>query len=196
MIADEYFVMERENNDDYPLFSWDQPSGEFGLGRPVTHTERLKFRLGEPISPNFQWADFHEAPAPVVSEKLFRVLVPLDIYGVQLVPAEVRDPKVPFPETKDYWLMHVWNRIACINKEHSLLDVDEVDGRIWSIDKLVLDDRTLSSFDLPKRLVFSLTESTSVTLVHQTIRDEILAVDPTGIRFFNANDWNSDSSFE
>lgn len=195
MIADEYFVLERENNDNYPLFSWDQPSGEFGLGRPVKHEGPIKLRLGEPISPNFQWADFHETPAPVVSENIVRILAPLNIYGMQLVPAKVRNPKTPFSEEKDYWLVHVWNRIVCLDKEQSVLDVDEVDGRIWSIDKLVLDERTLSSFDVSKRLVFNLTESTSVTLIHQSVRDAILATNPIGVRFFAANEWNSDSSF-
>jgi len=46
MLQAEYFVLMRENNDNYPLFSWDQPRGDFGMGKPVKYREPIKFRLG------------------------------------------------------------------------------------------------------------------------------------------------------
>jgi len=196
MLQDEYYVIRRQNNDNYPLFSWDQSSGKFGLGRPVEVTEPVKLRLGEPIPPRFEWADYHSLPDPVVSSRIYEALLPLDLYGVQFVPATVRNPKDPFSATRDYWFIHVWNRIACLDKENSELDIDEVDGRIWGIDKLVLDEKTLTMFELPKRLLFELAEKTSVLLVHQTIKDAIESVHPKGVRFFKATEWNSDKTFE
>lgn len=196
MLQDEYFVIRRQNNDNYPLFSWDQLSGQFGMGKPAEVNEPIKLRLRDPVSPNFEWADYHVAPAPVVSKRIFDALTPLTLHGVQFVPAKVRNPRDPFSEPRDYWLIHVWNRIHCLDKEKSELDVDEVDGEIWGIKKLVLNEKTLGMFELRKRMMFELAEDTSVLLVHKRVKDTIESVHPKGVRFFNAAQWNSDKTFE
>jgi len=196
MLQDEYYIIQRTNNDNYPLFSWDQFENEYGLGKPVEYQEPVKFRLGDPLSPNFEWVDYHVAPEPIVSKIIVDALLPLDLYGIQFVPAKVRNPKDPFSEVKDYWFMHVWNQIACLDKEKSEIDYDEVDGQIWDIDKLVLDDKTLSLFELRKRQIFELTEDNSVLLLHQTVKDAIESANPKGCRFFKATDWHSDIVFE
>lgn len=196
MLQDEYYVIESENNDNYPMFSWDQLSTEFGRGKPAELKEPVKMRLGDPISPNFEWVDFHIVPDPVVSKRIVDALLPLNLHGVQFVPAKVRNPRDPFSEPHDYWFIHVWNRIHCLDKEKSELEIDEVDGRIWGIDKLVLNEKTLAMFELRKRLMFELTENTSVLLIHQRVKDAIESVHPKGVRFFKATDWNSDKTFE
>jgi hypothetical protein len=196
MFQDEYYIIERENNDNYPLFSWDESSGNFGLGKPVESNTPIKLRLGEPISPNFEWVDYHKLPDPVLSQRVADVLAPMNIYGIQLVPAKVRNPKDPSDGPHEYWLMHVWNRIFCLDTEQSKIRTNRAGTRIFSIDKFVLSAKALELIELPKRQVFELAEKTSVLLVHQSIKDAIMSVNPRGVRFFPANDWNSDSSFE
>jgi len=196
MLQDEYYVIESENNDNYPLFSWDQLSGDFGMGRPVEYKESVKFRLGDPLSPHFEWVDYHVAPEPIISKKIVDALMPLDLYGVQFVPAKVRNPKDPFSDAKDYWYMHVWNQIACLDREKSEIRTNKAGTRIFAIDKLILDEKILSLFELRKRLIFELTEKTPLLLVHQTIKDAIESVNPKGCRFFKATDWRSDIVFE
>ena len=196
MLQDEYYVIESENNDNYPLFSWDQFENEYGLGKPVEYQEPVKFRLGDPLSPNFEWVDYHVAPEPIISKKIVDALLPLDLYGVQFVPAKVRNPKDPFSEVKDYWFMHVWNQIACLDKEKSDFTMSKSGRTIFGIDKLVLNEKTLSLFELRKRQIFELTEDTSVLLIHQSIKDAIDSVKPKGCRFFKATDWYSDIVFE
>lgn len=196
MLQSEYYVIESENNDNYPLFSWDQLSGQFGMGKPVEVNEPIKLRLRDSVSPNFEWADYHVAPAPVVSKHIVDALMPLDLHGVQFVPAKVRNPRDPFSEPCDYWLIHVWNRIHCLDNEKSELEVDEVDGEIWGIKKLVLNEKTLGMFELRKRMMFELAEDTSVLLVHQRVKEAIESVHPKGVRFFKATDWNSDKTFD
>ena len=96
MLQAEYYAVERENNNSYPLFSWDQKSAGTGQGVPIQYTEPLKFRLGKPIPSKVKWVDYHKAPDPVISLPLARVLEKLDIYGIQLIPAKVRTPKIHF----------------------------------------------------------------------------------------------------
>ncbi len=166
------------------------------MGRPVEYKELVKFRLGDPLSPDFEWVDYHVAPEPIISKKIVEALMPLDLYGVQFIPAKVRNPKDPFSEVKDYWFMHVWNQIACLDKEKSEIDYDEVDGQIWDIDKLVLDEKMLGLFELRKRQIFELAEKSPVLLVHQTIKDAIESVHPKGCRFFKAAEWYGDIVFD
>ncbi|MGN0920994.1 MAG: imm11 family protein [Cellvibrio sp.] len=199
MLQAEYYVVERENNDHYPLFSWDQKSGDFGLGKPVHHEGILEFRLGEPIPKKIEWADFHRAPQPVVSLALATALEKLDIYGIQLIPAKVRNPKDPFSEPLDYIFMHVWNRIACLDKTESAieyLDEDDPESMIFSIDKFVMNESVLEKIELPKRLMFELAEKTSILIVHQSVKDAIESINAKGIRFVPALEWNSDSAFD
>jgi hypothetical protein len=196
MLQAEYYVVERENNNNYPLFSWDQQENECGLGKPVNFTEPLKFRLSEPIPPKLKWVDFHEAPDPVISLPLASLLEKLDIYGIQLIPAKVRNPKDPFSELHDYCLVHVWNRIACLDKTQSVITTNKAGDLIWGIEKFVLDEQALGKFELQNRLIFELAEKTSVLLMHQSIKDAIESINPKGIRFIPATTWNSDSTFD
>jgi hypothetical protein len=195
MLQAEYYVVERENNNDYPLFSWDQKENEYGLGVPVQYTEPLKFRLGDPISPKFELVDYHKAPEPIISFPLAKILEKLDIYGIQLIPAKVRNPKDPFSELHDYCFVHVWNRIACIDQSNSKLIVMK-SGMIFSIKKFFMDEAALQKIELKKRLIFELAEKTSILLMHQSIKDAIETINPKGIRFIPATQWNSDSTFD
>jgi hypothetical protein len=197
MLQDEYFVIERENNDNYPLFSWDESRGKYGLGKPVEFEEPIKLRLGEPISPNFEWVDYHSNPTgPIVSKRIADVLASLDPFGIQLVPANVRNPKDPLSELKEYIFIHVWNRISCLDTENSEIEYSRSGNTIFGIDKLVIKEDVLGQFELRERQIFELSENTAVLLVHQTVKDAILSVNPNGVRFFKATEWNSDSSFE
>jgi hypothetical protein len=195
MLQEDYFVLERENNDDYPLLSWDESSDGFGLGEHNDNAKSVKFHIAEPISANFTLVDYHEAPDPVISERLQSVLSPLSVYGVQFVPAIISDLKKPFHDPSNYYLIHVWNRIACLDKRKSQIRSNKAGTRIFSIDQLVLDEASLEKIELPARLMFYLSEKTSVLLIHKDIKEIIQAIEPKGCRFFKVSEWNTSSSF-
>ncbi len=194
MLIDEYYIIESTKNS--CLFSWDQKSNEYSKGAPVKINGFVKFRLGEPIPTTPNLIDYHEASEPVVSQLIYDILAPLNIYGIQLIPAKVKNPKDPFSEYHDYWFVHIWNQISCLDKEKSELDISKSGLSIFGIDKLVLDEKTLGFFELRKRLIFELAEKTSVILIHQSIKEAIMSVNPKGIRFFKASEWNSDITFD
>ncbi len=138
MLQEEYYVIARENNDNYPLFSWDQVETEYGLGKPVKLKEPVKFRLSNPAA-SFEWADYHSLPSPVISKLILDALLPLNLYGVQYVPAKVRNPDNRSEKPGDYWYMHVWNQIECLDRKNSELELYS-DGMIFGIDKFVMDE--------------------------------------------------------
>src|SRR5690606_26185128 len=195
MLQAENYVIVSENYKPYPSFACDQSGYMYGLGVPIVFDEPLKFRLRDTIPKKFELHDFHEAPEPVISLALAEILEILDIYGIQLIPAKVRNPKDPFSELHDYCFMHVWNRIACLDKTQSVITTNKAGTLIWGIDKFVLDEQALGKFELQNRLIFELAEKTSILLMHQSIKDAIESINPKGIRFIPATTWNSDSTF-
>jgi hypothetical protein len=100
-----------------------------------------------------------------------------------------------FGEFYNYFYMHVWNRIGCLDRDKSELELYD-DGDIFSIDQLVLDETRLDSIDHQKRKLFYLEENTSILLAHETIVEQIISSSLTGVRFFKATEWNSDIAFE
>ena len=195
MLQEEYYVLIRENNDNYPLFSWDQSSDAFGRGEAVNFNDVIKMKLSDPISPNYELVDYHKAPEPVVSKKIYNVLESLKIYGLQLFPVQVKKSKKIIADEHNYWFLHIWNRIQCLDNEKSDLELYD-DGSIFSVEKLVLDELALNSIDLDKRLIFELSENTSTILIHKSIKDKILLTNPVGLKFVEAGEWYSDIVFE
>lgn len=195
MLQEEYYVLICEKNDNYPLFSWDQSSDAYGRGEAVNFNDVIKMKLSDPISPNYELVDYHKAPEPVVSKKIYNVLESLKIYGLQLFPVQVKKSKKITADEHNYWFLHIWNRIQCLDNKKSDLELYD-DGSIFSVEKLVLDELALNSIDLDKRLIFELSENTSTILIHKSIKDKILLTNPVGLKFVEAGEWYSDIVFE
>jgi hypothetical protein len=189
-INKDYYVIDRAGGSQYPLLEWNQLSLIFYKGKPVTVTEPVKLRLGAPVPKNPVMVDYHSLPKPVVGQKIFNVLNPLNIDGTQLLPADV---EMPDGEKLRYWLLHVFNKITCLDRDKSICDID--DGYVMDIERLVLDEDILQNIPVEKRLVFVLKESVSTCLFHKSIMDAVMAVNPVGCRFFPVTSWNDDSSF-
>ncbi len=191
-LNDEYYVIERAGGSEYPLLAWNQKSGAFYKSKPVPVTEPIKLRLGAPVPSSPVMADYHSLPEPVIGYKIVDVLDPLSIDGIQLVPADV---EMPDGEKLRYWLIHVFNEIACVDLNKSICTIDEDDGDIMDIEHLVLDEQILSDIPLEKRLIFVLEESVSTYLFHESIMKAIMGVEPVGCRFFRVASWNDSAGF-
>lgn len=192
-MQDEYFVVESTKVS--PNFGWDESSGQYALGRPVGDPREVQLKVSQGNQPT--WSDYHEiSGGAAISEGLVEALEPLDLYGVEYVPAQVRDADNPFNHVPKYWLMHVWNRIACLDRENSDVECSRRSGRIFSIDRLVLRELSLKYLELRKRMIFCLTEKPSTLLVHKSLKEAMESVGSTGIRFFPAIEWNNDVVFD
>jgi hypothetical protein len=189
----DYFVIERSASNVHPLLGWDQSASMFRKGRRVDVSEPIRLRLAEPVPPRPVMVDHHSLPAPVVSRRLVEVLAPLELPGVQLVPADV-----PVGDrVLRYWLVHVYNRLACMDRRQSVFTQSPSGLLLLSLDSLVLDEAVLSDIALEHRLVFVLAESTSVHLFHRSVVDRVMNLmpSPEGLRFIPVPDWNDSAGF-
>ncbi|WP_164021426.1 imm11 family protein [Pyxidicoccus trucidator] len=189
----EYFIIERAASNSHPLLGWAQSGSAFYKGKPVTVTEPIRLRLNEPIPAVPVMVDHHSLPDPVFSTRLRDVLEPLQLHRVQLVPADVR---VKEDDVRRYWLLHVFNEIACLDRQRSVFD-SYSDGDVADIEKLVLHEETLRELPLEKRLVFILAEVTSMCLFHRSVVDRVLSLSPPaeGVRFIPVEAWNDSAGF-
>ncbi|NMO17707.1 hypothetical protein HPC49_30785 [Pyxidicoccus fallax] len=187
----DYFVIMRAGPSSYPLLAWDEYRVGFVRPAPVNVTAPVQLRLGAPVPRTPVMVDYHSLPEPVVSERIKNSLALLDLFGLQLVPADV---KVKQDDVRRYWLLHVFNWIACINLQHSACTFYP-DGDVLGIDRLVLDEEVLQDIPLERRRVFVLEESPSVYLFHHSVVEHILALQPEGLRFIRVDQWNDSAGF-
>ena len=188
----EYYIIMRANNNNHPLLGWRQESGMFYRDEPVEIDEPVRLGIGKPVPKNPVMADYHSLPESVVSEKIKNVLEPMNIEGIQLVPAVVEGVKKG--ESYDYWLLHIYSCISCMDREKSTYKISK-SGTSISIEKLVVDEAVMKEIPLEKRLVFELEEGASLFLVHKSVRDAVMAVNPVGVEFIDVDEWGIGSSF-
>jgi len=192
MVNQDYYIIERGGSSNYPLLEWEQKSGVFRKGKPVTVAEPIKLRLGAPVPDNPEMVDYHSLPKPVIGKRIKNILEPMNIYGSQLIPARIPvDDKV-----YNYWLLHVFNRIECMDRDKSISTYSNL-GDASDIKSLVLDEIILEDIPLENRLIFVLRESTSTYLFHHSVKDDIMALEPPpeGIQFFRVDQWGSMAVF-
>ncbi|HYO60235.1 imm11 family protein [Archangium sp.] len=187
----DYFVLERAGPSNYPLLEWDALYWGFGKPQPVAIKEPVRLRLGDPVPRKPVMVDHHSLPEPVISTRLKEVLEPLELFGVQFVPADV---KVREGEVLRYWLVHVYNEISCLDRQQAKFTTLP-SGRIFDFDRLVLDEKVLGEIPLERRRVFILAEWRSAYLFHRSIVEKVLALQPEGLRFFRVDEWSDSAGF-
>jgi hypothetical protein len=189
----DYFVLMRARSQQHPLLAWDQDYLSFLKPRRIELHEPVKLKLGEPVPPKPLMVDHHSLPAPVVSPRLKEMLAPLELHGVQWIPADVR---VDDGDVRRYWLMHMWRQIRCMDRGRSDFAAPPSGLFLLSLDRLVLDEAVLGAIPLQERLVFLLEEDT-VHLFHRSVVDRVMSLTPPpeGLRFIPVPDWNDSASF-
>ena len=153
----------------------------------------IKLCLCPPIPAKPRMVDFHEMPSSVFSGKIAKVLKSMNIYGLQLIPATVRGKGND--RYDDYWVAYVYNRIPCLDLEHSEYDVDKDDGWIHNVLKYFMDNTHLAKIPLEKRLVFLMEESMSKRIYHKSVVDAIMSLKPVGITFSPIPVWFEGNTF-
>ncbi len=156
--------------------------------------EPIRLCFNKPYPKKVIMTDYHSLPESVVSPKISDVLKPMDIYGIQLLPAEIRNNKTNeiYP---DYHLIFVYNRIRCLDMTHSNY-ATTLEGRVTAITNAFLDKEILSKIPLEKRLIFLLSEASSMEIYHKSVVDAVLAANPEGVVFTPIEEWYEGVQFE
>ena len=191
----DFYIHGRMADDSHPLLDF----AEYGATeRALYHRAPVpaalppvRLQLGEPVPSAPKLVDYHSLPLPVISDRIRRVLEPLHLPDVQFIPAIVGTSERSHP----YWLLHVWNFVRCIDRNASVLRIDEDDGEILGIGKLILDAKALDEIPPERRRLFRLDEFSSVHIWSDVVRNAVMATSPEGIRFWPANGWNESADF-
>jgi hypothetical protein len=164
------------------------------VNHPLVNIDVVELAFDEPYPKKPAMVDFHDDGIIVVfSEKLYQILFPLNIKGIQLIPATISNPRNN-DVYSHYYYLHIYNHINCLDKQNSNCSVSRV-GTIRSIKKMVLDTTVLSKIPLENRLIFRLAEMYAHRLFHQSVVDKIMETNPEGIRFVKVEDFNIGSAF-
>ena len=187
----DYYVIEQPGDKSYPILKTHDDSDitrEYMEEEAyIENPELMEFAFGKPYPKKAVIGDLLEEPDSVVSQKIADVLLPLDIKGIQLIPATVTSNKGELYE--GFYYINIYHIVEAMdkNKEKSKYESDEY-GISW-IDRFNLDKEVLKQIPLEERLVFKLEEDISIKLFHRSVADAIMAVNPEGIRFTKVEDW-------
>lgn len=186
----EYYLIEDDGTPSVPLLMPDKNQNTrilFGR-QPVNSLEKpMELCFNPPVPAKPRMVDFHELPSSVFSKKIYDVLQPMNIYGLQLLPATIRGKKDE--RYDDYWVAYIYNRIACLDMENSEYSVYGDDGKVNFITRFFIDNKKLAEIPLEKRLVFLLEEDMPKRIYHKSVANGIMSVNPIGVRFIPIENW-------
>lgn len=193
----EYYIIERKGNKAYPLVVGAPGSSHTYLYigdnfSPYHETEipdpkTMEFIFQDPIPRKPVIGDyFFGSSESIVSKKIADAIIPMNIKGIQLIPATVRSNKGDLYE--DYYYIHIYHYIEAMDKDNSDFEL-RPSGRGYSIDSFNLDKNVLKEIPLEERLVFKLKEKGVMKLYHRSVVDAIMATNPEGVQFIKVEDW-------
>jgi hypothetical protein len=194
-LNDEYYVLEPDNNNNYPMIGASlRPRS---LDQIFTNDYTLNIYLDPPIPKKPEYVDFHTSGStPVVSKAMKDLLEPLEINGIQFLKGTKGDV---IDELKlDYYLLHIYSRVICIDKDKSDVKLDDEDDEVdnvLDVKTLVIDSDLLLKTPEENRLIFKVREYGVIQLFHKSIVDVIESAGLKGLRFIPVKKWNDNAAF-
>lgn len=194
-LNDEYYVLEPDNNNSFPMIGASLRPRTFD--KVLTNDYSLNLYLDTPAPKKPEYVDFHTSgSAPVVSKAMKDLLEPIGIFGIQFLKGTTGDV---IEELKlDYYLLHIYSRIVCIDKDRSDVKLDKDDDsvdNILDVKSIFINSDLLANIPEEQRLIFKVREYGVIQLFHKTIVDVIEAAGLKGLRFIPVKKWNDNAAF-
>lgn len=192
----EYYVIGRSTDKAYPLLDPKEDSRHTKLyigdnfsefcGKPIPDPLPVEFVFGDPIPRKPVIGDYFSEPESIVSKKIANVLLPMNITGIQLIPATVESNKGDVYE--DLFWIYIHHYIEAMDKKKTKFELSKYG--LYRFDRFLLDENVLKEIPLEERLVFKLKEKSSIKLYHRSVVDAIMATNPAGVMFTKVEDWS------
>ena len=192
----EYYLIYRENNPNYPALDYKDIDEKdvFFERSPISEIKKIEMCLWKPKPKKPELVDFHEVGSVLAfGSRIYDILEPLKLNNVQFVPASIEVKKGK--DIEGYWLMHNYNHLECMDLEKSDCKISSKSGDIISIQKIVLSQEKLSQIPLEQRLFFRMKEDYPTHLIHKSLVDKIMEIEPKGLVFVPVNTWKQGMQF-
>lgn len=113
------------------------------------------------------------------SPRLRQVLEKISLDNIQYFPVTVQNP-VDGTQISDYQVANIIGRLACLDRDESVLVTDpDNDNIIEFIEKLAIDEDKLSGFDLVR-----MHEESEIIVASDRVKDACEQAGITGVRFY------------
>lgn len=191
----EYYVMDTKYDETYPTLAARNEcphTYDYVVDcEKIDNPETSEFQFRHPIPRKPVFGDYFDAQSkPVVSEKIKFILEPLNLPGVQFIPAKIYDNKGNIHE--NYFFMNIYNLIMAVDRENSKYRTSFAnDPDCLFLDRFSLNKKVLENIPLDERLIFLLKENKITKIVHSSIVQLILKENPKGIGFTLVEDWHN-----
>ena len=185
----EYYLIQRKGDKAFPLVSSDRDSKHTRLylnsKEYIENPNEMEFVFCKPFPRKAVIGDYFSQTESIVSEKIKLAMEPLNIKGIQLIPATVESNKGGVYE--DFYYVHIYHFIEAMDKENSNYELSQYG--MYHIDSFKLDTKVLEKIPLEERLVFKLKEGETKKLYHKSVVDVIMATNPEGVQFIKVENW-------
>ena len=136
----------------------------------------------DPVITDFMFCD---SVYLVLDDKLLDILLPLKLPKTQHFPVVIEDRKGI--KHKNYFMWYIYHTVACLDPVKSEA-FHKRDGA-YDIEKIVLNNSTLSHIARQERLAFRMSESPDMILIHQSLKEQFSQAGVTGATFYSVNEW-------
>lgn len=176
-IHKEYYCLGKHRSRNSPYIGETANSARvFHLEEPVDPNTELEFGAVWEIPKKVEMPDYLPSPDAVVSKKIYDILAPLNIHGLQLLKATITVKGITY---EDYWGLHIYNNIECFDAENSEAELEAFN--IWG-EGVVLNAAILEKIPLSERLIFRLGEVPGMKIVHKSIVEKLEAIEPKDLK--------------
>lgn len=158
-----------------------------GCKQPIKEIPTIEIHISEDQSQNLL-TDNLIAPGItgiVINRKIRSILQENNVSNIEYYNSILIDEIMGKKET-DYKVGNIIGLIKCVDFEKSELVIDDHDGSIQFIDKLVLKYDLLKDIKLP---IFRLGEFSQIILVHNAIKNELESANVSGINFYKPEEF-------
>ncbi|MDR2924541.1 MAG: hypothetical protein LBU76_01050 [Azoarcus sp.] len=190
-------MIDNDNNPNYPILDYkDIDDGDIFLEDiPDFSIQKIEMCCAAPKPKKPELVNFHSVADVLAFENsLYAILEPLELYNVQFIPASIEVKKGTGID--GYWLMHNYNHVECMDLEKSDCEISPRTEKVSWIRKIVLSPEKLSKVPLEKRLFFRMKEDYPTHLVHKSVVDKIMAINPKGVKFTPVETWKQGMQFD